>query len=158
MPKSRCPETNVGIEDLGPRRRLSTMGGLLAAFLTVLLYSSLAIHASPVSSLPAAPLAAVERRQTASKYCDATSKVCYVECTTKPNNPVFRISIPDGSAAPFDVLLQMIVPVSLGWAGFAWGGKMIDNPLTVAWPNGNKVTVSSRWATCVCFPFALFSP
>jgi cellobiose dehydrogenase-like cytochrome len=125
------------------------MGGLLAAFVAVLLHSSVAIHASPAFSLPTAPLAAVERRQTTSKYCDAASKVCYVECTTKLNNPVFRIAVSDGSAAPFDLLLQMIVPVSLGWAGFAWGGKMIDNPLTVAWPNGNKVTVSSRWARCV---------
>ena len=89
----------------------------------------------------------LETRQDASKYCDATSKMCYQEITIRASLPVFRLAIPDTSAAPFDTILQIISPVSFGWAGFAWGGGMTLNPLIVAWPNGNKVVVSSRWAT-----------
>jgi len=87
------------------------------------------------------------RRQTTSKFCSSDGGVCYVDIATRPGNPTYRIAIADSSAAPFDTLLQIISPASLGWAGFAWGGGMTLNPLTVAWPNGDKVVVSSRWAT-----------
>ncbi|KAM7197786.1 hypothetical protein V8F20_006459 [Naviculisporaceae sp. PSN 640] len=89
-----------------------------------------------------------KRQATTSKYCNAQS-ICYLQySTTSTSTPIFRIAIPDVTTTPFDTLLQIIAPVSLGWAGFSWGGGMTNNPLTVAWPNGNtgKVTVSSRWS------------
>ena len=98
-------------------------------------------------SAPRAGAFELGTRQDASKYCDATSKMCYQEITIRASLPVFRLAIPDTTAAPFDTILQIISPVSFGWAGFAWGGGMTLNPLVVAWPNGNKVVVSSRWAT-----------
>ncbi|KAK0630303.1 hypothetical protein B0T17DRAFT_589870 [Bombardia bombarda] len=110
-------------------------------FLTIATCVLLASRGAAVPSLD------VEKRQTTSKYCSPDSNICYLEIATRGTNPVYRIAIPDGSAAPFDTLLQIISPVSLGWAGFAWGGGMTLNPLTVAWPNGNKAVVSSRWAS-----------
>jgi hypothetical protein len=82
------------------------------------------------------------------KYCDAASTICYSEFTST-NNIVYRIAIPDTAtaSAPFDVLLQIVAPKATGWAGLAWGGQMAYNPLTVAWPNGASVVVSSRRAT-----------
>lgn len=100
-----------------------------------------------VSNAIAVPTQELGKRQTTAKYCNATSSICYLQYSTTASNPVFRIAIPDGASAPFAVLLQIIAPVSLGWAGFAWGGGMTLNPLTVAWPNGNKAIVSSRWST-----------
>jgi len=99
------------------------------------------------SNVIAAPPQELDKRQTTAKYCNSTSSICYLQYSTSASNPVFRIAIPDGASAPFDVLLQIVAPVSLGWAGFSWGGGMTMNPLTVAWPNGNKATVSSRWST-----------
>ncbi|RKU41441.1 hypothetical protein DL546_001394 [Coniochaeta pulveracea] len=83
------------------------------------------------------------------KYCDTTTTICYSQFTTT-NNIAFRIAIPDtATSAPFDVLVQIVAPKSVGWAGIAWGGQMTYNPLTVAWPNGAAATVSSRRATYV---------
>ncbi|GAB1309850.1 Cellobiose dehydrogenase [Madurella fahalii] len=93
----------------------------------------------------AAPSATIDKRQT--RHCDSTSNICYISYSRSASNPTFRIAVPDAGSAPFDTLLQIIAPVSIGWAGFAWGGGMTTNPLTVAWPNGNNVTVSSRWST-----------
>jgi hypothetical protein len=100
------------------------------------------------------------KRQTTSKYCSPTSSICYLEYSTSASNPTYRIAIPDATTAPFDTLLQITAPVALGWAGFAWGGGMTGNPLTVTWPNGNNATVSSRWSTySPPFPQAsMFSP
>lgn len=89
--------------------------------------------------------AAVSKRQE--KYCNTSTSVCYIEYSTTASNPIYRIAVQDKPAAPFDTLLQIIAPASLGWVGFSWGGAMTLNPLTVAWPNGNSVVVSSRWAT-----------
>jgi hypothetical protein len=68
---------------------------------------------------------------------------------TLSSNIVYRIATPANVPAgqPYDVVLQVIAPNALGWVGLAWGGSMIRNPLTVAYPNGQKPTVSSRWAT-----------
>ncbi|KAH9863446.1 hypothetical protein IAQ61_009724 [Plenodomus lingam] len=65
------------------------------------------------------------------------------------SNIVYRIAQPANVPAgqPYDIVLQVIAPNSLGWVGLAWGGGMVKNPLTVAYPNGQKPTVSSRWAT-----------
>lgn len=59
-----------------------------------------------------------------------------------------RIAVP--SPAPsgaYDAVIQLVVPKEMGWAGIAWGGGMVQNPLAVAWPNGNSAVVSARWAT-----------
>lgn len=61
----------------------------------------------------------------------------------------FRIAIPTGvnSSSAFPVVIQVVAPLDVGWAGLAWGGSMTYNPLTVQWQNGNNVQVSSRYAT-----------
>ncbi|KAF2476612.1 CBD9-like protein [Lindgomyces ingoldianus] len=60
----------------------------------------------------------------------------------------YRIAVPTSAtnSAPYDVVLQVVAPKVVGWAGLAWGGSMVKNPLTVTWANGNTPVISSRWA------------
>jgi hypothetical protein len=89
-----------------------------------------------------------KRQSTTAKYCPGDTQICFSEFKEPTNDIVYRIAIPDVSAAPFDVLLQIVAPITkAGWAGIAWGGKMNKNPLTVGWPNGDGALVSSRWST-----------
>lgn len=83
----------------------------------------------------------------AAKYCDPATTICYSEYTS-PERIAYRIAIPD-TATPgnFSVLLQIVAPRTVGWAGLAWGGVMVNNPLLVAWANGANTVVSSRRAT-----------
>ena len=101
-----------------------------------------------IGSASAAPTPEAQDIAATTKYCDAASTICYSEFTST-NNIAFRIAIPDTAtaAAPFDVLLQIVAPKTIGWAAIAWGGQMTYNPLTVAWPNAASVVVSSRRAT-----------
>lgn len=86
---------------------------------------------------------------TAAKYCDAATTICYSEWLS-PEKIAYRIAIPDtATAGNFDVLLQISAPKTVGWAGLAWGGVMVNNPLTVAWANGDTAVVSSRSARLV---------
>ncbi|KAK0610753.1 hypothetical protein B0T14DRAFT_529058 [Immersiella caudata] len=67
---------------------------------------------------------------------------------THDRGVTIRVAVPEGVAetVEFDVAFQIIAPAHLGWVGLAWGGSMTYNPLTVSWPNGQSVTVSSRMA------------
>ena len=52
-------------------------------------------------------------------------------------------SIPD--KAPYDAVIQIQAPNNVGWAALAWGGQMIDCPITMAWANCSNVVVTSRY-------------
>ncbi|KAI0414342.1 iron reductase domain protein [Xylaria grammica] len=81
----------------------------------------------------------------AAQYCDPVTSVCYSE--TKAGDLYVRVAIPAVDKDPFDMLLQLVAPkATAGWAAIAWGGKMVKNPITLAWANGNNTVVSSRWA------------
>lgn len=100
------------------------------------------------SSVQGAPAHEIAPRQASVKYCDPVSTICYSEWIS-PERIAFRTAIPDNATATadFDVLVQLQAPKSVGWAGIAWGGTMVNNPLTVAWANAATVVVSSRRAT-----------
>jgi len=123
--------------------RVPIMGKACCATLAVVLAGISFVHGSEP-----------ERRQAVTtKYCNAEfGNVCYAQYSAA-NNVVYRVAIPDTASAPFDALIQIVSPASLGWAGIAWGGSMANNPLTVAWGNGDGAVVSSRWTT-----YALPSP
>jgi len=68
---------------------------------------------------------------------------------TLSNSFTARIAVPANvpAGSPYDAVLQVVVPNQVAWLGIAWGSSMKRNPLTVAWPNGQKPVLSSRWAT-----------
>jgi hypothetical protein len=60
----------------------------------------------------------------------------------------YRITLPQPvNSSNYDVVIQIVAPRDVGWAGLSWGGQMPYCPLTVAWSNGNNVLISSRYAT-----------
>lgn len=92
------------------------------------------------------------RQATASKWCSPTTQLCYNQYTTAGGSS-FRIAISDDSVGPnYDIAVQLIAPRSSGWVGLSWGGSMSQSPLSVAWPNGQSVTLSSRWADSHSLP------
>lgn len=66
----------------------------------------------------------------------------------------YRVAIPANATAgqPYDAVLQVVAPADVGWAGLAWGGGMVRNPLSVNWASGSTPVVSSRWATAHSTP------
>ncbi|TVY81062.1 Cellobiose dehydrogenase [Lachnellula suecica] len=67
----------------------------------------------------------------------------------------FRLALPSPAPtnASYDAVLQVVAPISLtGWVGLAWGGTMLNNPLTVFWENNNTPVISTRFATTRSLP------
>ena len=89
---------------------------------------------------------------TATAYYDSETGFTFSEVRvsyTLTSQIAYRIAVPSTAVngQPFDVVLQVVAPTAVGWAGMAWGGTMLKNPLTVGWANGNSAQISSRWAT-----------
>ncbi|KAH4352460.1 hypothetical protein HBH98_021320 [Parastagonospora nodorum] len=108
--------------------------------------------ASLVSSRPAPESTLIKSQALALAYVDQETGFTFSEskaAATLSSNIIYRIATPANvpSGQPYDVVLQIVAPNSIGWAGLAWGGSMVRNPLTVSYPNGQKTTASSRWAT-----------
>ncbi|ORY09459.1 hypothetical protein BCR34DRAFT_602846 [Clohesyomyces aquaticus] len=93
--------------------------------------------------------------QVASKAsCDTTTKVCFSTYTDTESGMSFGISLPNTVADPYDAVIKITAPIKNAWAGLAWGGTMVWNPLTLAWANGKTSTVSSRFAFGISLPQA----
>ncbi len=78
--------------------------------------------------------------------CDAVTKICYSTYLAPESGISIGIALPMNVSDPYDAIISITAPLATTWAGFAWGGTMVFNPLTVGWPNGNTAVVSSRFA------------
>lgn len=58
----------------------------------------------------------------------------------------FGIALPKNVTDPYDAIVRITAPIANQWVGFSWGGNMVWNPLSVAWPNGQSGTISARFA------------
>lgn len=79
-------------------------------------------------------------------YCEALNTVSFSDAGVGLE---ISLAIPDAKSAPFPMYMTMTAPTSVGWGGFATGGCMLRSPLILAWPNGDNVMVTTRWAAYV---------
>ena len=78
---------------------------------------------------------------------DPVTKITYSSYTNPQTGISFGVALPMNVSDPYDAIISITAPLSnTTWAGFAWAGTMVWNPLTVAWPNGKTTVVSSRFA------------
>ncbi|KAF2202442.1 cellobiose dehydrogenase-like protein [Delitschia confertaspora ATCC 74209] len=87
-------------------------------------------------------------------YCDSVTSLCFSSYSV--SNILIGVAIPNATVAPYDVVLQIVAPISIGWVGFSWGGTMPYVPLTVGWINKAASTTiySSRMALGLTTPIA----
>ncbi|CAK7234219.1 hypothetical protein SCUCBS95973_008862 [Sporothrix curviconia] len=110
-----------------------------------------------LASLVASPILAAPEADT-SVYHDMETGFTFTQYFGRYslNNAgiTYRIAVPSGVAANtnFDVVLQIVAPNEVGWAGLAWGGGMTGNPLAAAWGWSSGAIISSRWATSHTLP------
>jgi hypothetical protein len=103
-------------------------------------------HRTSLTQLP------VSRAQAADSkvYRDAETGFTFTEYAAEydiGSSIMFRIALPEPvNVTNYDVVLQVVAPKDVGWAGLAWGGSMLDCPLTVSWANGQTLIISSRYA------------
>ncbi|KAE9372398.1 iron reductase domain protein [Stipitochalara longipes BDJ] len=106
----------------------------------------------------AAVLGIASRAQAADSkvYHDAETGFTFTQFAAEyliGSSIIYRIALPEPvNVTNYDVVLQVVAPKDVGWAGLAWGGTMLDCPLTVAWANGQTLMISSRYASQHALP------
>jgi hypothetical protein len=96
--------------------------------------------------------AAQEKRESTLAVFDQETGFTFAEykvAYTLSSSITFRVAVPSNAepGQPYDIVFQMTVPNQVGWAGIAFGGSMVYNPLLVGWANGQSALTSVRWAT-----------
>ncbi|KAH8107442.1 cytochrome domain of cellobiose dehydrogenase Hp3 Ph 7.5 [Phellopilus nigrolimitatus] len=108
----------------------------------------------PLLVLAAAATAALAQ---SSSYTD--SGITFQGITDSTYNiTVGFVMPPAGSAGTDEFIGEIISPTSINWVGVALGGKMANDLLLVAWPNGEDIVASTRFATGHVQPTAYAGP
>ncbi|KAI1298353.1 hypothetical protein F5Y03DRAFT_269846 [Xylaria venustula] len=89
----------------------------------------------------------VSAQADSTPFTDVDTGITFQSATNEVG-VTYRLALPANATADkaYDVILQVVAPITLGWVGWAWGGAMTYDPLTVVWANGNNVVFSSRQA------------
>ncbi|KAK2748399.1 hypothetical protein FQN55_004337 [Onygenales sp. PD_40] len=112
---------------------------------------------TPMVTCAAAALMGTAHAADSTVYQDPETGLTFSEYRaphTLTEDVIYRIAAPGSVPAntPYDVVIQIVAPSDIGWAGLAWGGRMPNCPLTVSWANGGNAVVSSRYAASHTMP------
>ena len=89
--------------------------------------------------------------QTGSAYTDPDNGITFYGYTEAANKATFGYVFPpvSSTSTPNEFIGEIVAPISIKYAGVAPGGSMLKQLLLVAWPNGNAIVRSARYATYV---------
>ncbi|KAI1497927.1 actin-domain-containing protein [Biscogniauxia marginata] len=99
--------------------------------------------------------ASVQAQTDTAPFEDAETGITF-QSSTITEGVTYRLALPANASgdSAYDVILQVVAPIELGWVGWAWGGMMTYNPLTIVWADGENVVYSSRQALGYYLPAA----
>lgn len=84
--------------------------------------------------------------QVAAPYVDSGNGFVFDGVTDPVHSVTYGIVLPQASTST-EFIGEFVAPNEAQWIGLALGGAMIGNLLLVAWPDGNKIVSSPRYAT-----------
>ncbi|VDB95623.1 unnamed protein product [Peniophora sp. CBMAI 1063] len=88
--------------------------------------------------------------QSSSSFTDPVNGITFQGITDSVYGVQYGFVFPpvaSSGSQPTDFIAEIVAPVAAKWVGVALGGAMIGDLLLVAWPNGNSIVTSTRFAT-----------
>ncbi|KAI0051610.1 hypothetical protein FA95DRAFT_1602622 [Auriscalpium vulgare] len=99
--------------------------------------------------------------QESSSYVDPRNGITFQGLTDPTYGVTYGAVFPplvSSGAQSTEFIGEIVAPLAAKWIGLALGGAMLDNLLLVAWPNGNSIVYSTRYATDYVQPVAYPGP
>ena len=84
--------------------------------------------------------------QTAAPYTDPDNGFVFDGITDPVHDVTYGFVLPAANTST-EFIGEIVAPIDAAWIGIAMGGAMIGDLLIVAWPNGNQIVASTRYAT-----------
>ena len=84
--------------------------------------------------------------QVAAPYTDPDNSFVFDGITDPVHSVTYGIALPSASTSS-EFIGEITAPIDAKWVGLALGGAMIGDLLIVAWPNGDDIVASTRYAT-----------
>ena len=80
-------------------------------------------------------------------FTDPDTQISYTGITDPVHDVTYGITFPPISSPPPDEFIgEIVAPLDAKWIGMSLGGAMNGDLLLVAWPNGNEIVSSTRYA------------
>nr|AGE45679.1 cellobiose dehydrogenase [Phlebia lindtneri]AGE97206.1 cellobiose dehydrogenase [Phlebia lindtneri] len=95
--------------------------------------------------------------QSASNFVDPVNGYQFTGVTDPVHDVTYGFTFPPlaiSGSNPTEFIGEIVAPAAAKWAGIALGGAMLQDLLLVAWPNGNQIVYSTRFATDYVQPTA----
>nr|AAC32197.1 cellobiose dehydrogenase [Trametes cinnabarina] len=103
------------------------------------------------------PLASSVYAQVAAPYVDSGNGFVFDGITDPVYHVSYGIVLPQATTSS-EFIGEIVAPLDAKWIGLALGGAMIGDLLIVAWPNGNEIVSSTRYATAYQLPDVYAGP
>lgn len=84
--------------------------------------------------------------QVAGPYTDPGNGFVFDGVTDAVYGVQYGIVLPQADSST-EFIGEIVASIAAKWIGWALGGAMIGDLLLVAWPNGNEIVASPRYAT-----------
>ncbi|RDB26844.1 Cellobiose dehydrogenase [Hypsizygus marmoreus] len=105
------------------------------------------------------PFVGTALSQAGGPYTDPDNGITFWGYTDPVHQVTYGYVFPPlGGAQANEFIGEIVAPIATKWAGAAPGGSMLQNLLLVAWPNGNSIVRSARYATDYVQPTAMSGP
>ncbi|KAM5531153.1 hypothetical protein V8D89_015174 [Ganoderma adspersum] len=105
------------------------------------------------SLLSLLPIVGSALAQVAAPYTDPGNGFVFDGITDAVYGVQYGIVLPQADTST-EFIGEIVAPIAAKWIGLAFGGAMIGDLLLVAWPNGNEIVASTRYATAYAQPTA----
>ncbi|PIL27426.1 hypothetical protein GSI_10574 [Ganoderma sinense ZZ0214-1] len=109
------------------------------------------------SLLSLLPILGSALAQVAAPYTDPGNGFVFDGVTDAVYGVQYGIVLPQADTST-EFIGEIVAPIAAKWIGLAFGGAMIGDLLLVAWPNGNEIVASTRYATAYAQPTAYDGP
>ena len=96
--------------------------------------------------------------QSSSSYTDPSNGITFQGYSDPVHGVTYGAVFPPlatSGSNPTEFIGEIVAPLAAKWVGLALAGAMLQDLLLVAWPNGNSIVRSTRYATYVLFNLSL---
>ncbi|KAG6865808.1 hypothetical protein C0991_011613 [Blastosporella zonata] len=91
-------------------------------------------------------------------YTDPDNGISFWGYTDPVHQVTYGYVFPPLESSSNEFIGEIVAPIAAKWVGASPGGAMLQNLLLVAWPNGNSIVRSARYATDYVQPTAMSGP